>query len=58
MRTKTSLKAKTRKELADEYGVSPRTFRRKLKSKNLDLPNGLITPKDLEKIYQTFGVPR
>ena len=58
MKTGNSLKAKTRKELADEYGFSPRTFRRKLKASNLKIPKGLITPKDLQRIYQTFGTPR
>ena len=49
---------KSRKQLADEYGVSPRTLHRWFKSKNLTLPPSLLLPKDLELIYNILGNPR
>lgn len=49
---------KSRKQLADEYGVSPRTLRRWFKSKNLRLPSSLLLPKDLELIYNVLGNPQ
>lgn len=53
-----SVKAKTRQQIAEEYGINPRTFRRWLKKHNIILPNRLISPKDQETIYQTFGNPK
>ena len=50
-------KAKTRKEIAEEYGVHPKTLNRWFKKYNFNLPTGKITPKDLIKIYSTFGTP-
>jgi uncharacterized protein YjcR len=51
-------KAKSRKELASEYGVCARTMRRWLKRKGFDhLPSELILPVDLRKIYKAFGLP-
>ncbi len=52
------LRPKSRKQLADEYGVSPRTLRRWFKSKELILPPSLLLPKDLEVIYSVLGDPR
>ncbi len=49
---------KSRKQLADEYGVSPRTLRRWFKKKELTLPRSLLLPKDLESIYKTLGDPK
>jgi DNA invertase Pin-like site-specific DNA recombinase len=52
------LKAKTRGEVADEYGIKARTFYRWLKKANIKLPSGLIKPCDLQIIYNTFGIPK
>lgn len=49
---------KSRKQLANEYGVSPRTLRRWFKSKELVMPPSLLLPKDLEIIYSVLGDPR
>ena len=49
---------KSRKQLAEEYGVSPRTLRRWFKSKNLIMPPSLLLPKDLEQIYKILGNPQ
>jgi hypothetical protein len=52
------LKAKTRKEVAEEYGISPRTLVCWFNKANLQTPPGLIDPYHLEIIYKTFGVPK
>lgn len=49
---------KSRKQLADEYGVSPRTLRRWFKRKKLTLPRSLLLPKDLDVIYSVLGNPQ
>ena len=48
---------KTRTQFADEYQVTPRTFRNWLKRANIKLPKGHITPKYQKVIYDTFGKP-
>jgi len=48
---------KTRGMVAGEYGVSVKTFNRWLYEKKLDIPQGLICPTDLNKIYSTLGPP-
>ena len=51
-------RAKTRQEIADEYGISPRTLFRWLEKAEFDLPRGLLSPKSQELIYREFGDPR
>jgi hypothetical protein len=51
------LKAKTRKEVALEFGISEKTLGRWIKKSNLSIPSGLINPFHLDIIYETFGVP-
>ncbi|MEM7187092.1 MAG: helix-turn-helix domain-containing protein [Bacteroidota bacterium] len=53
----THIHAKTRQQIAEEYGISPRTLRRWLKNSNIQLPNRLLGPKEQLKIYQEFGDP-
>jgi hypothetical protein len=48
---------KTRQELANEYGITTRTLNNRLKKANLYIPDGIIFPKYLRKIYNTFGIP-
>lgn len=57
METTLNLKAKTRKEVAIEYGIKVRTLYRWLKKEDIRLPSGLIKPKHLKMIYETFGHP-
>jgi DNA invertase Pin-like site-specific DNA recombinase len=52
------LKAKTRKEVASEYGISVKTLNRWQKKENINLPPGLIKPLHLQIIYDTFGGPK
>ena len=51
------LKAKTRQEVALEYGINVRTLHRWLKKSNINLPGGLIDPYHLQMIYHTYGYP-
>ena len=50
--------AKTLKQMADEYGISHKTFFRWRKKEGIVLSNGLITPKEQEVIYNAFGKPQ
>ncbi len=47
-------KAKSRQEIAQEYGISARTLCRWLKKNQLFIPNGLISPKDQDLINKKF----
>lgn len=50
-------KAKTRQQLADEYGVNRKTLYRWLKRKKINFDGGLLTPTEQTMIYDTFGSP-
>ena len=50
-------KAKSREQIANEYGICVRTLRRWIQKKKLTIKNGLISPKEQELIYKTFGNP-
>jgi len=50
--------AKSRKQLADLYGFSPRTFTNRLKAAGIDLASRkLICPAKQIEIFAYFGVP-
>ncbi len=51
------IKSKSRQELANEYGISSRTFRRWLKNNDITLPSGLVKPRDILKVYDKLGNP-
>ena len=51
------LPVKTKKQIAEEYQISPRTLRRWLTSEKLNLPRRYLTPKDQLRIYEQFGPP-
>jgi len=51
-------KAKTKTQMANEYGVCLKTFNRWLKRENILLPKGLICPKDQQVIYELLGCPK
>jgi AraC-like DNA-binding protein len=58
LKTKTlPLKAKTLKEIANELGLSPSTFYRKRKKKNLVVPKGVVTPWWQKVIYEALWYP-
>jgi transposase-like protein len=48
-------KAKSRQEIAQEYGVSAKTLSRWILKEKLQIAQGLISPKDQELIYEKFG---
>lgn len=51
------MKAKTRQQLANLYGVDRKTFSRWLEKRKLEIPEGLICPKGQERIFVEFGIP-
>lgn len=44
MNTPVSKKVKTRQNIADEYGINPKTLKRWLQKENIKIPPGLIAP--------------
>jgi len=50
--------AKTKQQLADEYGVCIKTFNKWLKEEKIILKRGLIKPSNQEVIYERFGIPK
>jgi hypothetical protein len=50
-------RAKTRQQLAAEYGLHRNTFTRRLKRAGIQLPPGLVYPKEQQKIYEILGAP-
>jgi hypothetical protein len=50
-------KAKSRQEIALEYGWHRNTFNRRLQQLGIKLPRGLISPADQEQIYEVLGRP-
>jgi hypothetical protein len=49
---------KTRRQIAIEYGVCPRTLNNMLLNEAVILPSGLISPKYQEIIHQKLGNPK
>jgi hypothetical protein len=50
--------AKTRQVVAEEYGICVKTLNRRLKKANIITEQGVLFPKTLGIIYETFGVPK
>ena len=50
--------AKTRQQIANEYGVDRKTFNNWLKRAQINVPAGLICPSVYESIYKAFGYPK
>jgi len=51
-------KVKTRKELASELGIHPKTLSRWLKKYNIVVSNGLLSPEEQKVIYTKLGFRR
>lgn len=49
--------AKTRQQLATEYGVDVKTFHKWLQDEKITLKRGIICPKKVEEIYRKLGKP-
>jgi len=54
---KTNL-TKTRSQIAAEYGIHRNTLCRLLKKKGITLPQGLLYPQDVKRIYEALGHPK
>jgi hypothetical protein len=50
--------AMTRGQMADGYGICVRTFNSLLKKNGIEIPKGLICPKDQERIFLKIGFPK
>ncbi|WP_339878750.1 hypothetical protein [uncultured Algoriphagus sp.] len=50
--------AKSRQQIADEYGVSTKTLLRWIKKERIVISNGLVTPKEQSVLYEKFGNPK
>jgi transcriptional antiterminator len=48
-------KFRTRNEFADSLGISTRTLERRLIALQIELPKGLISPKDQLMIREALG---
>lgn len=49
---------KTRKQIADEYGISTITLRRRLKKLKVPLPSGNLLPAHQRLVYERLGYPQ
>ena len=49
--------AKTRKEIAAEYGIDARTLNKWLQRRQVALPSGNLCPSSQQLIYDTLGWP-
>jgi len=47
--------AKTREQIAEEFGISTKTLKKWLENVGLELPGGLICPADQERIEKLLG---
>jgi transposase-like protein len=53
------LQAKTRQEVAEEFGISTKTLHRWLKKWNISVtPRDRICPKALSTLYEKLGCPK
>ena len=50
--------AKTREQIAQSYGICPRTFKKWLSAENIVLHPGLISPKLQQDIRAKLGDPK
>ena len=48
-------KFRNRKEFAEKLGISTRTLERKLNEAQIELPKGLLSPKDQLMIKEVLG---
>jgi len=51
-------RAKSKQQIADEYGICTKTLTKWLKSEKIQLKRGLINPKIQNLIYQKLGFPQ
>jgi hypothetical protein len=47
----------TRQEIADLYCITTKTLKSRLRMQGIDLPRGLVYPKDIKLIFEKLGRP-
>ena len=52
------MKAKTRQQIAQEFGICTKTLNKWLKQANLRIPKGLIQPRYQKLIYDKLSTPK
>lgn len=50
--------AKSKQQIASEYGICTKTLSKWLREENIALKRGLINPKQQLQIYRKFGFPK
>jgi predicted site-specific integrase-resolvase len=50
--------AKTKQQIANEYGICTKTLNKWLKEGKIRINRGLINPKGQERIYKKLGIPK
>jgi hypothetical protein len=50
--------AKSKKQIAEEYGICTKTLTKWLKEERISFKRGLISPKWQEIIYKKLGYPK
>lgn len=58
MKLKMLTKAKTRQQIAYEYGICTKTLKKWLDNEGIKIKGGLISPSQQLVIYKTFGIPK
>ena len=51
-------RCKTKKQMAEEFGVCTKTFRQMLERNEIVIARRLITPKEQIQIYRKLGKPK
>ena len=51
------MQAKTRQQIAMEYGVCTKTLNKWFKDEGIELPNGIINPNNVNLIYSKLSKP-
>lgn len=52
------MEVKTKAQIAAEYDISVKTLSKKLKAVEIEIPRGLIYPKEQKIIYERLGPPK
>ncbi|MCJ7448223.1 MAG: hypothetical protein MUO72_11050 [Bacteroidales bacterium] len=50
--------AKSKQQIADEYGICIKTLNKWLKQENIKIVIGLINPRMQDLIYKRLGIPK
>jgi phage antirepressor YoqD-like protein len=50
--------AKSRQQIADEYGICTKTLNKWFRQEGIRIKRGLINPKQQDFIYKKLGIPK